>query len=190
MLDFVCGTLYNERDMRTAAKRCPAFKGKGENSMAVRTETETVVKRILPYLERRGYEIETDLDFETAAKTADRYSSGYIDILVTLGKRSASFLIEAKRISHNLTAKDRDQAISYARSKTINVPFVVVTNGVDIHCYNSKNKMRILWDGKDSDKIPGKGQLKQVMDALGRDPDAHIIGISGDTSLPDFRCAR
>jgi len=152
--------------------------------MAVRTETETVVKRILPYLERRGYEIETDLDFETAAETADRYSSGYIDILVTLGKRSPSFLIEAKRISQSLTVKDRDQAISYARSKTVNVPFVVVTNGADIHCYNSKNRKRILWDGKDSDKIPSKGQLRQVMDTLRRDPDACVIGISDDKSLP------
>lgn len=40
---------------------------------SIRTETETVVKKILPYLRRRGYDIETDLDFETAVKTTDRY---------------------------------------------------------------------------------------------------------------------
>ncbi len=32
--------------------------------------------------------------------------------------------------------------------KEIKVPFVVVTNGRDIYCYNTKNKDRILWDGK------------------------------------------
>ena len=49
--------------------------------MPIRTETETVVKRILPYLARRGYSVEDDLDFETAVKTTDRYSNGYVDIL-------------------------------------------------------------------------------------------------------------
>ena len=54
--------------------------------MSIATETETVVKKILPYLVRRGYEVEKDLDFETAVKTTDRYSKGYVDILVTCGK--------------------------------------------------------------------------------------------------------
>jgi len=152
--------------------------------MAIRTETETVVKRILPYLERRGYTIKDDLDFETAVKTTDRYSNGYVDILVTLGKKTPSFLIEAKRISKKLTAKDRDQAISYARSKSVSVPFVVVTNGIDIHCYNTKNKKRILWDGKNSDKIPSKEQLKQVMRILKTNPIECNISISNDKSLP------
>lgn len=152
--------------------------------MAIRTETETVVKRILPYLERRGYNLNDDLDFETAVKTTDHYANGYIDILVTLGKKTAYFLIEAKRISKKLTIKDRDQAIGYARSKSVNAPFVVVTNGVDIHCYNTKNKKRILWDGKNSDKVPSKEQLKQVMRVLKTNPDEHIISISNDKSLP------
>jgi len=152
--------------------------------MSIRTETETVVKRILPYLERRGYSIDDDFDFETAVNVSDRYSKGYIDILVTLGKKSPSFLIEAKKISRRLTVKDRDQAISYAQSESIKVPFVVVTNGIDIHCYNAKNKKRILWDGKHSDKIPSKEQLIQVMKTLRASPEENIIGISNDTSLP------
>lgn len=48
---------------------------------SLRTETETVVKKILPYLERRGYDIVKDLDFETGVKVVDRYTKGYIDIL-------------------------------------------------------------------------------------------------------------
>ena len=93
---------------------------------SINTETETVIKKILPYMKRRGYDIEKDFDFETAVNTTDRYTKGYVDILVTLGKRNPLFLIEAKRIGKNLTNKDRDQAISYARSKEIKVPFVVV----------------------------------------------------------------
>jgi len=30
----------------------------------INTETETVIKKILPYLKRRGYDVEQDFDFE------------------------------------------------------------------------------------------------------------------------------
>jgi type I restriction enzyme M protein len=150
----------------------------------INTETETVVKKILPYLQRRGYDLLTDLDFETGVTITDRYSKGYIDILVTCGKKKPLFLIEAKKISKKLTAKDRDQAIAYAKSKEVNVPFVVVTNGLDIQCFNSVNKARILWDGQSQDKIPTKEQLKKVVSALKSNPNETIIKISNDDSLP------
>lgn len=150
----------------------------------INTETETVIKRILPYMKRRGYEIEKDFDFETAVSTTDRYSKGYVDILVTLGRAHPFFLIEAKRIGKNLTNKDRDQAISYARSKEVKVPFVVVTNGKDIQCFNSNNKKRILWDGKRSDKVPGRSQVEKAVKALRSKPDETKISISDDESLP------
>lgn len=151
---------------------------------SINTETETVIKKILPYMKRRGYDIEKDFDFETAVSTTDRYTKGYVDILVTLGKAHPLFLIEAKRIGKNLTNKDRDQAISYARSKDIKVPFVVVTNGKDIQCFNSKNKQRIIWDGKRSDKIPSRSQVENVVKTLRAKPDEIIISISNDDSLP------
>lgn len=151
---------------------------------SIRTETETVVKKILPYLIRRGYELDTDFDFETAVSQTDRYSKGYVDILVTLGKTKPVFLIEAKRISKQLTAKDRDQAIKYGKSKEVNVPFVVVTNGIDIQCFNTKNGKRITWDGKAVDKVPTKEQLKIVVRTLKTNPDAINIPLSGDSSLP------
>ena len=90
-----------------------------------------------PYNNTTGYENSKDFDFETMSTLTDSYSKGFVDILVTLGKKNAAFLIEAKRISKKLTNKDRDQAISYARAKEIRVPFVVVTNGIDIHCFNT-----------------------------------------------------
>ncbi|MCZ6805077.1 MAG: type I restriction enzyme HsdR N-terminal domain-containing protein [Proteobacteria bacterium] len=151
---------------------------------SIRTETETVVKKVLPYLQRRGYDLVSDLDFEISVTTTDRYARGYIDILVTAGKKKPIFLIEAKKISKKLTSKDRDQALSYANSKEINVPFVVVTNGVDIHCYNSKTKSGILWDGKSTEKIPTKTQLKDVMRTLKSNPLESCIKISNDLSLP------
>ncbi len=151
---------------------------------SINTETETVVKKILPYLQRRGYDLVLDLDFETSVTTTDRYTKGYIDILVTAGKKKPIFLIEAKKISKKLTTKDRDQALSYATSKEINVPFVVVTNGIDIHCYNTKTKSKILWDGKTTEKIPTKDQLKSVVRALKTNPLDSNIKISNDSSLP------
>jgi type I restriction enzyme M protein len=150
----------------------------------IRTETETVIKKILPYMERRGYDIDHDLDFETAISSSDRYRKGYIDILVTLGKKKPSFLIEAKKISKKLSQKDRDQAVGYGRSKDITVPFVVVTNGLDIYCFNTCNSKRILWDNKLIDKIPSKDQLGTVLRILKSNPGQLSIPISNDISLP------
>lgn len=152
--------------------------------MSIKTETETVIKKIIPYLQRRGYDLEKDLDFETAVKITDRYSKGYIDILITLGKLKPAFLIEAKRISKKLTIKDRDQAIKYAVTKEINVPFVVVTNGNEIQCYNTKNSKRILWDNIPIDKIPTKSQIPLVLRTLRANPLGINISLLSDESLP------
>lgn len=152
--------------------------------ISINTETETVVKKILPYLKRRGYDLIQDLDFETGVTNSERYSKGYIDILVTAGKKKPVFLIEAKKISKKLTNKDRDQAIAYANSVEINVPFVVVTNGLDIQCFNSKTKCRVLWDGKLVDKVPTKEQLKKVITTLKANPSESSIKITNDDSLP------
>ena len=57
----------------------------------IKSETETVIKKILPYLNRRGYDTVKDFDFETMSTLTDSYSKGFVDILVTLGKKNASF---------------------------------------------------------------------------------------------------
>lgn len=150
--------------------------------MAIRNETETVVKRILPYLRRRGYDPETDLDFETAIAQPDRYAKGYVDILVKCGKAKPLFLIEAKRSSKKLSAKDRDQALAYG--KALKVLFVVVTNGNDIQTYNVANAHPIKWDGKLTAKIPTSAQLKQVIGTLKADKTSTDIVLTKDPSLP------
>ena len=149
---------------------------------SIRTETETVIKRVLPYLRRRGYEPETDIDFETAVKSTKRYSLGYVDLLITSGKAKPQFLIEAKRSSKKLNQKDRDQALDYGRD--LKVLFVVVTNGSDIRSYNMKTSDPIRWDGQLSAKIPSKEQLPLVLRTLRADPLATDIALSSDSSLP------
>lgn len=151
-------------------------------SSTIHTETETVIKRILPYLRRRGYNVEEDLDFETGVKTLDRYNKGYIDILVSCGKPKPLFLIEAKKSSRILNSKDRDQAVSYA--KGVHVPFVVVTNGRDIQCINAENKQLIRWNGKSTERIPTKEQLKSVSAAFKTNKDAIDVPLGNDKSLP------
>ena len=59
--------------------------------MAIKSETETVVKKILPYLERRGYDIVNDLEFEKSISVQEISSKVFIDILITLGKKNAFF---------------------------------------------------------------------------------------------------
>jgi type I restriction enzyme M protein len=145
-------------------------------------ETETVIKKILPYLRRRGYDVESDLDFETSLNTTQRYTKGYVDILVTCGKPDPYFLIEAKRAVKTLTERDRDQAIEYGLA--FNVPFVVVTNGNNVRFFNTFNKMPIKWDGKLVEKIPTKTQLMRVICAFRADKSATNVALQSDSSLP------
>lgn len=142
---------------------------------------DTVVKRILPYLRRRDYNDDIDLEFETGMKLSTRYANGYADILVTCGKNKPQFIIEAKRDSRTLTNKDRDQAIEYG--KTQKTAFVVVTNGKVIQCYNTVNGKPLRWNGKLTDKIPSKAQLNKVLAALKTDPQATDIAV-GDNFSP------
>lgn len=150
--------------------------------MKLHSETDTVVKRILPYLRRRGYDIETDIDFETATKHPDRYTKGYVDLLVTCGKPKPLFLIEAKRSTRSLTAADAKQAIDYGKAEK--VPFVIVTNGQDVRAFNVENGKPIKWDGKLIGKIPTKEQLKIVVSTLKADPSALAVPLGKDSSLP------
>lgn len=151
-------------------------------AMSLRTETETVVKKILPYLNRRGYDTIKDLDFETAVKSTDRYSQGYVDILVTCGRTKPLFVIEAKRLTRKLTVEDRNQAIDYARS--LDLPFAVVTNGIQIQSFNAVTGMAIRWNGCLSERIPTKSQLTAVIRAFKVNKKAYDVPLENDGGLP------
>jgi type I restriction enzyme M protein len=150
--------------------------------MKLHSETDTVIKRILPYLRRRGYDIEKDIDFETSTKHPERYTKGYVDLLVTCGQAKPIFLIEAKRTNKTLNAKDTKQAIDYGTAQK--VQFVVVTNGHDIRCFNAKSGAPLKWDGRLIEKIPTRDQLKHVVQALKTNSAATDIPLGTDRSLP------
>lgn len=144
------------------------------------SETETVIKKILPYLERRGYDIENDMTFESVTAN-DGINKGYIDILVSIGNKKC-FIIEAKKISKKLDAKDKKQALKYAKAE--GVPFAVLTNGVNIFCFNTANKERIAFDGEYVDKLPTRNELLQVLKLFKANKNCVDIALSNKLSLP------
>ncbi|MHA6766217.1 N-6 DNA methylase [Sphingobium ummariense] len=149
--------------------------------MAKISETETVIKKIIPYLVRRGYDVDKDFTFEYPTKGTARATLGFVDILVRTGAK-ISFLVEAKRIAKTLSQKDRDQAVAYGVD--CKAPFVVLTNGSQFECLNTSTGKRIRWNGKLTDKIPSRTELSKALTALRKEPYLAEVPLSGDSSLP------
>lgn len=147
------------------------------------SETETIIKKVLPYLERRGYDIYTDLAYEEPALLDTEYKKGFIDILVTLGKKTPSFLIEAKRDGTKISGKHKKQALDYGKSKKC--LFVALTNGQYIELLNTTTKEHLKVNGSAYNKIPRKKDLiSVVIPQLKKNPKADDIALSKDQSLP------
>lgn len=146
------------------------------------SESETVIKRIIPYLQRRGYDIEADLKFEEPTEL-DANRIGFIDILVTCGRRTPYFLIEAKRDGTKITAKHRKQALDYGVSKKC--LFVAITNGQTFEVLNTTTKNPIKINNSTSNRIPNKNDLVKIfIPQLKRNPKSDSIEIASDKSLP------
>jgi len=146
------------------------------------TETETVIKRIIPYLVRRGYDLDHDLLFEEPTVYKDRYEKGYVDIVIVDERQRPLFVIEAKRAAKKLNDKDKQQAIDYGKAQK--VPFAVLTNGTDIQCFNTSNGKAIRWNGRLTEKIPTKSQLKNVLSVFKTNQDEVDVPLLNDESLP------
>jgi type I restriction enzyme M protein len=147
------------------------------------SEAETVIKRILPYLARRGYDIEKDLSFEDPVGMTATAKSGFIDITVHCQRTSPIFLIEAKRDGTKITVKHREQALEYG--KGIGVLLVAVTNGKSFELHNATTRKPLFLNGAAMDRIPSrKDLLSEVLKQLKRDPAIDRITISADRSLP------
>jgi type I restriction enzyme M protein len=144
------------------------------------SETETVIKRIIPYLTRRGYDVSADFTFEYPTAGSERAKLGFVDILVKQGGKIA-FLVEAKRVARTLVQRDRKQAVSYG--KACKAPFVILTNGNQFESLNTAHGGRIRWDGKLSDKVPTKKELPKALAALRKDPLLVDVPLKDD-SLP------
>ena len=69
------------------------------------TEAGVVIKKIVPYLQRRGYSLDDNLFFGERAED-EQERAGFVDILIKRGGRSPKvlFLIEAKRDTAKLNA--------------------------------------------------------------------------------------
>lgn len=145
------------------------------------SETETVVKRILPYLQRRGYDTERDLTFELP--TSGGTTTRFVDICVTAGTKTPKFLIEAKRQSRTLTNADRQQALEYGRD--VKVPFVVLTNGLDLELLNvaTGEPLRVSGSAAGKTIVPHRSQLTKALKRLKDNPAATDLG-QDDTTLP------
>ena len=147
------------------------------------SEAETVIKRILPYLMRRGYDIEKDLSFEDPVGIPDTARTGFIDILAHCGRVNPVFLIEAKRDGTKITAKYKAQALEYGKGK--GVLLVAVTNGKSFELLNTATKKPLLLNGTALDRIPSKRDLmSKVLGQLKSDPLVQNIILSDDRSLP------
>lgn len=151
--------------------------------MRYASETETVIKRIIPYLQRRGYDLETDLRFEDPVEIDTENRKGFIDILVTCGKKNPYFVIEAKRDGTQLTAKHKKQAIEYGESTKC--LFVAITNGQVFELINVKSKKSLKLNGSAFNRLPNKEELiKIVIPTLRKFPEEENIYIPNDKSIP------
>jgi type I restriction enzyme M protein len=147
------------------------------------SETETVIKRILPYLVRRGYDIEKDFSFEEPVAISGTARKGFIDILVKCGRTNPVFLIEAKRDGTKIAAKHRQQVIDYGAS--IHVLLVAVTNGRTFEMLNTTTKNPLFLNGSSLDRIPSRTDLFSViLPQLKKDKTCANIIIAEDRSLP------
>jgi type I restriction enzyme M protein len=145
-------------------------------------ENDTVIKRVLPYLRRRGYDEATDMEFEVSVALPGG-RAGRIDILFKPNGGAPKFLLEAKRFSHKLTARDVKQALEYGEA--MKSAFVVLTNGHVVRCYNTVTGDEIEWDGAAAGVIPQAGaQLDAVLSYLRKHPNASTVPLADGTSNP------
>jgi type I restriction enzyme M protein len=146
------------------------------------SEIETIIKRIVPYLTRRGYNLEKDLKFGEAADF-DENRKGFIDIMVTCGRQVPYFIIEAKRDGTKIISKHLRQAIEYGQSKKC--LFVVVTNGLYFELLNTQNKKPLHLNGASFNRIPTRTDLiERVIPQLKSNPGIENIVIPSDRALP------
>jgi len=147
------------------------------------TEMTTVIKKIVPYLERRGYSLEDNMFFGERAEN-EQERAGFVDILIKRSARAttALFLLEAKRDSAKLNASHRTQALAYG--EVLRVPFVVVTNGTEFELYNVTTKGKLKVNGSVIGKVPRYTRLDHVLTQFRASPALDNLDFGADESLP------
>ena len=147
------------------------------------TEMTTVVKKIVPYLQRRGYSLDDNMFFGERAEN-EQERIGFVDILVKRSHRATQplFVIEAKRDSAKLNASHRKQAIDYG--KVLKCSLVVVTNGEDFELHNATTGKRLKVNGSIIGKVPLYSRTDAVLRQLRDNPFLDNIDLTADNSLP------
>ena len=147
------------------------------------TESSIVIKKIVPYLQHRGYNLDDNLYFGERALN-EQEAAGFVDILVKRSPKSTKtlFLIEAKRDTAKLNARHRDQALRYG--SVIDVPFVVTTNGAEFELYNVSTKKKLKFNGSVIGKVPHYQNLDNALAQFKANPLLDNIVFSSDQSLP------
>lgn len=145
------------------------------------SETETIIKKIIPYVERLGYEIDKDITFEDPIIIGATNRQGYIDMLFHCSKAKPIFLIEAKRDGTKITDKHRKQALDYAKS--YGCLFCVVTNGQAFELINTHSNL-LLKINDQVNKVPRKADLTEMIKQLKHDSNIQNIRLVADTKIP------
>jgi len=147
------------------------------------TEISTVIKKIVPYLQRRGYSLDDNMFFGERAEN-EQESAGFVDILIKRSARAttALYLLEAKRDNAKLNVAHRNQALAYGRA--VHVPFVVVTNGEEFQLYNVTTNRKLKVNGSVIGKVPHYHRLDAVLAQFRASPALDNIDLSADESLP------
>jgi len=146
------------------------------------TETSTVVKKILPHLNRLGYLVD-HMEFEQAVRDEEEHIKGFVDIEIH-EKGKPVFLIEAKRDQAKLGPKERQQVLNYARGRP-EIFLVVVTNGYDFQLFNARTGQRLKINGSILNGIPRRQDLDYVLQRLRKEPEADNIVL--DDRPPSYR---
>ena len=136
------------------------------------TETSTVIKKILPHLNRLGYLVD-NMEFEQAVRDEEEHVKGFTDIEIHHKGRPV-FLIEAKRDQTKLGAKERQQVLDYAQRRP-DILFVVVTNGYDFQLYNARTGQRLKINGSILNGVPRRQDLDLVLGQLRDEPQSDNI---------------
>jgi type I restriction enzyme M protein len=144
---------------------------------------ETIVKKILPYLTRKGYNIQNDISFEEPANSDVDERKGFIDILIHCGKSSPYFVIEAKRDGTTINESHRKQALNYGESRKC--LFVSITNGKNFELLNVTTKKKLKFNGYLYNRLPARSDLiKYVIPQMKKNPQLEDISIPSDKSIP------
>lgn len=125
--------------------------------MDLRTEEDVKIKYLMPKLKDLGYS-ESCCEFEKAIEVQEgrKIKNIFADIIVytTPKKEIPLLLCETKSPSEVLDRRVREQAISYARLLPKIAPLVLITNGIQVHIYETINKTMLQ-------ELPSKNDLKK-----------------------------